>query len=445
MRYQRASIADGVATAAMVGFGETYVPAVALAVGMDAVAAGLVATVPMVVGAIAQLFTPAALRRVGSFRRWVIGCAILQALSLGVLAGGAWSTSVSFVALVGLMAVYWGCSLSASSTWSSWITSLVPVAERAKFFAKRTSRAQLSLLLSLVAAGTLLAVGRRSGWAIVAFATVFALAFASRGASAVFLARHDEADGAREHIAAARMSTAWQDVKEGSSLPVLTYLVVMQVGVNVAAPYFTPFMLGPLSLTYDQFMALTGMAFLSRVFALPRLGELAESRGTKWVLWLGGAGIIPLPALWLISDNFWYLLGVQALSGVVWAALELATTLSFFEQIPDHHRVGVLSLFNLANSLAVAAGAVIGGILYRWAPPEYGFMLLFCLSSLSRLCALLLLRRTPATEASASGVQFRTLAVRPSAGAVERPVLPTLPPAEESGPGNGPETTGSVS
>ena len=39
--------------------------------------------------------------------------------------------------------------------------------------------------------------------------------------------------------------------------------------------------------------------------------------------------------------------------------LILATTLSFFENIPERHRVGVLAVFNLANSAAVAAGEAI--------------------------------------------------------------------------------------
>jgi hypothetical protein len=71
----RAMTADGIAFSAMVGLGEAYVPAFALASGLGAVVAGLAATVPMLAGACLQMVTPAAVRRLGSYRRWVVLCA----------------------------------------------------------------------------------------------------------------------------------------------------------------------------------------------------------------------------------------------------------------------------------------------------------------------------------------------------------------------------------
>ena len=73
----------------MVGLGESYVPAFALALGFGAVSASLLATLPMLAGAVIQLITPAAIRRLGSYRRWVVLCAQLQALSFAPHGGGA--------------------------------------------------------------------------------------------------------------------------------------------------------------------------------------------------------------------------------------------------------------------------------------------------------------------------------------------------------------------
>ena len=71
----RAIIGDGVAFSVMVGAGESYIPAFALAAGLGEITAGLVATLPMLVGAAFQLVSPAAVRRLGSQRRWVVLCA----------------------------------------------------------------------------------------------------------------------------------------------------------------------------------------------------------------------------------------------------------------------------------------------------------------------------------------------------------------------------------
>jgi hypothetical protein len=67
--------ADGAFFSAMVGLGETYVPAFALAVGLGEVVAGLIATLPMLAGAVFQLVTPWAVRHLRSYRRWIVLCA----------------------------------------------------------------------------------------------------------------------------------------------------------------------------------------------------------------------------------------------------------------------------------------------------------------------------------------------------------------------------------
>ena len=82
-------VADGVLFSVMVGLGESYVPAFALALGFGAVSASLLATLPMLAGGVIQLITPAAIRRLGSYRRWVVLCAQLQALSFAPHGGGA--------------------------------------------------------------------------------------------------------------------------------------------------------------------------------------------------------------------------------------------------------------------------------------------------------------------------------------------------------------------
>src|SRR6516164_11207901 len=68
----RNSVSDGAAFSVMVGIGETYFPAFVLALGMGEIAAGLVASVPLLVGAVLQMISPAAVAWLGSNRRWVI-------------------------------------------------------------------------------------------------------------------------------------------------------------------------------------------------------------------------------------------------------------------------------------------------------------------------------------------------------------------------------------
>ena len=92
----------------------------------------------------------------------------------------------------------------------------------------------------------------------------------------------------------------WATFRDPAHGRLLLYLIWVQMGVHVSAPYFTPFMLGPLKLSYGEYAVLTGIAFVARIAAMPALGSLAHRAGSQRLLWIASLGIVPLPALWLI-------------------------------------------------------------------------------------------------------------------------------------------------
>ncbi|MBN1426700.1 hypothetical protein JXA88_19305, partial [Candidatus Fermentibacteria bacterium] len=167
-------------------------------------------------------------------------------------------------------------------------------------------------------------------------------------------------------------------------------------------------------------------AFLAKAIALPKMGRWAHRFGPKSLLWIGGIGIVPLPALWLLSSAT-MLLVLQIVGGVVWACYEFATFLLLFETIRDAERTSILTSFNLLNAVAIAAGSALGGLVLRLAGEGQGaYMLLFLASSAGRLFTLPLLRTVAEVPPSPFHMGFRPLAVRLSAGSVDRPILATL-------------------
>jgi MFS family permease len=428
----RAIYSDGVAFSVMVGVGETYVPAFALAAGLGEVTAGLVATLPMLAGAALQLVTPSGVALLGSYRRWVVSCAVVQALSFVPLVVGAIRTGISEAWLFAAMAAYWGAGMATSPAWNAWVGALVPHERRAHFFARRSRLSHGALLLAILAAGAVLEGGEEARGPLAAFALLFALAALARLASATFLARQSEPPGLASNQRRLSAQGVWVVLRGTDARSVLLYLLAMQAAVQLCSPYFTPYMLGPLELSYGRYMVLVAAAFVSRIALLPALGHWAHARGSRALFRLGAVGIVPLPSLWLVSDDFVYLLCLQLVAGLAWAALELATLLSFFETLEERDRSSVLTAFNFANTLAIAIGALVGALAFRAfdsAPAVYP--LLFLGSSIARLLVLLLLPKpSPATHAPEE-VTLRTLAVRPSAGAIQRPVLPTLAVAGE--------------
>ena len=137
---------EAIAYGGMVGVGETFLPAFALAAGLGEVTAGLIASVPMLVGGIMQMISPAAIRTLSSNRRWVMLCAATQALSFAPLVYYALKGGISATAMYVAASIYWGAGLATGPAWNTWMGAIVPRFVRARFFARRTRLSQVAVL-----------------------------------------------------------------------------------------------------------------------------------------------------------------------------------------------------------------------------------------------------------------------------------------------------------
>jgi len=416
----------------MVGVGETYLVPFALALGIGAGEASLLATLPVLAGALLQLVAPAGVRRLGSYRRWVVGCAALQALCFAPLVVAALAGAAPPLALFAVGAAYWGFGMATGPAWNAWVGTIVPPRLRARFFARRARLAQLALLVGIVAGGYGLEWGERGGRVFVAFAALFVAAGAARFVSSRFLSAMSETPGLASRLEAIHAKGVLRQLAGSDAGRIVGWLLAMQVVVNVAAPFFAPYMLGPLGLSYDGFMLLTATSFVSRVVVLPLLGRMAERGRAASVLRLGALGIVPLPALWLVSDHFGYLLALQAFAGCAWAAVELATLLVFFDGLEQETRTSVLALYNVGSAAAVALGSLLGaGLFVALGADARAYAALFAVSSIARMATLPLLRRVGPPKPGPPTGELDTLAVRPSLGALQRPILSSLGPIGE--------------
>jgi MFS family permease len=421
-----AIVGDGVAYSLMVGLGETYLSAFVLFLGLSAVSSGLIVALPMLGGALLQLAAPWGVRRLGSYRRWVVSCAIVQAASLLALVAAealaGWAGTVAMMAAT----VYWGSGLATGPAWNAWVEEIVPRPIRARFFGRRARLCQIAVLLGFVAGGALLHVGAAEGRSSGAFATVFAAAAVCRFLSAWFLSRQTEPASCRRPEPALSFRAIRGRLRDHAAARLLAYLFAAQAAVQISGPFYTPFMLRELRLSFVEYTALVALAFVAKAATSPLYGRLVQRIGAKGLLWIGGAGIVPVAGLWVVSHSFPYLVAVQILSGAAWAAFDLAMLLIFFDAVPRARRTSVLSLFNLGNAASTVTGAMIGGGLLTLAGQDAGaYLWLFGLSSVGRAVSLVLLAGVPATAGIATAAT-RSIAVRPVPVDVDRPLLPTL-------------------
>lgn len=399
----------------MVGFGETYIPAFALALGMGEVASGLVATLPMFLGGLLQAAAPYGAYLLRSRRLWVVASAAAQALAFVPLVVGAACGRTPTWIVFASVGLYWAAGLSTGAVWNTWIETLVPPRIRATFFARRSRLAQVSLVAGILLGGWMLDAAARFGEVLWAFALIFGLAGVGRAVSTHALWRQREPvkpDCSRPPISLLRA------IRELLGSPARRFFGLcwfVQASVYVSGPFFNAYMLVRLELTYGDYLVLIATAFLAKIIAFSHLGAVARKIGVRRLFLVGGGAIAPLPALWLVRDDFWFLAFIQTLSGVGWAFYELGMFLLLFEETPPQRRAEWLTVFHTGLTAATAVGSLLGAALMRTATdPAAGYALVFVASSAGRLLALPLHRRGGASPHRATAFRSADSELPPS-------------------------------
>ncbi|MEI6256166.1 MAG: MFS transporter, partial [Planctomycetota bacterium] len=387
---------------------------------------GMMASVPVLVGAIFQLITPLAVARLGTNRGWVIACTAVQALSFVPFTVSAIRGSASLVELLIAASVYWAAGMAGAPAWNTWMGTLIPESMRTAYFANRSRLGQFSVFIGFVLGGLILQWGEAAGFTLLAFAGLFVAAGICRVVSTMMLMicrevsrpgrspRNTTPPAAADVPAVAATATLAGRLQDlGGTLsrmaaspagPLVAYLWCLVFTAQFAAPYFTPYLLRERGFSYHAFMLVIATGFLSKALFLPSLGRLGSRIGSLGLLWLGGLSIIPLSLLWLPSAAVPYLIAVQVLAGGCWACWELAVALLFFDAVPHRDRTGVITVYNLGLAIATVAGAACGGLLLRTLGEDSrAYVTVFAVSSLLRLATVPLLLRVRLPEASAGG------------------------------------------
>jgi MFS family permease len=412
---------DGMTYSFMVGTGETYFAAFAVALGSSDKVAGLVAAVPPLVGATLQLFAPILAQRVKSPSRWIQTCAILQVASFVPMIVGALIGVLPMWILFLAAGIYWTAALGAGGVWNTWVGLCFPATIRARYFGIRSRLCQATLLAALIAAGVILQTTHGTSWALAGFAALFAMAAAARAASIPYLKRQRDPVEWPEHrgVPVWHFFTAFWHRADAR---LLALLITMQVAVQMGQPFLNPYLLKQLDVSPALYLGLIAAGFAAKSIALPFLGMYAKSRGARSLLAIGaiGTALMILPWIWVqwVPGMF----AIQALSGVLQGAWELAAFLLFLETIPSEERTSVMTGYFFLSSLAMAAGSLVGAAILGDSPTPTTYALVFAISTGARLAALVLLPFVHVEVLRAIPLVSSTLAVRLNAGSIEAPI-----------------------
>jgi MFS family permease len=386
----RLSFGDAAGYGAMAGIAEAYLPAFGLALGMSAVTAGLLASLPLLAGGVLQLIAPRAIARVKSLRGWVAWCMALQAVAFVPLVVMSLMGSHSTPLVFGAVSLYWAAGNCAAAGWMPWMARVVPARVRGKFFGRRQGLVQAAMLTGLIATGIAL---HESQNLLNVYALTFSVACVARLVSAVMIARQGRAIDPSPRRRA-RLRTLAPKLRGTPRGKLLAYLIAMGAAAAISAPFITPYLLVQEHLDYAQYCAYTASVLVVKVIALPFVGKIISRVGIRRVLTISAIAIVPIPLMWFVSDAFAWFIVIQVYAGIAWAGFDLGMLMALFDADDDGERISLQVLFSALQAIATASASLIGGaVLSSFGADHHAYLIMFVVSAAARIAAMAMLVR----------------------------------------------------
>jgi MFS family permease len=385
----RYSILDGTFAASMIGFGESFFSVFAVFLGANNIHLGLLSSLPILLGSLTLLFSNRIIKLLRSRKKVVVIFALLQ---------GCVYIPVGFVFFLGTFRIehlifftclYWIFGMILSPAWNSWMGDLVNEKERGSYFGGRGKITGLATFLSYMVAGYILQLFTGDTYTqYVGFVIIFSLALVCRIISLIFLMKKFDPPYT---IVQADEFSFFDFIRQARFRNyglLVFYLCIINASVYISAPFFTPYMLHDLDMSYLTFAIVNGAAIMTKILFMPVWGRLSDRFGTRRVLSLAGF-LMPLtPLLWAFSRDIYYLIAVQFYSGFIWAGFEIASFNFIFDTTSPQKRASCVAYYNVINGVAIFTGSMIGGLLVRhntlfWSK----YILVFIISCVIRYVA----------------------------------------------------------
>ena len=357
----------------MWGFGESFVGPFAVFLKADDFAMSLLCTLPIILGAIAQLIGGYAVEHLGRRRPFTSITGMIQSLGylpLFVIPFFFPNHGARIAIGIATMLIF-SCHLGVPG-FNSLMGDLVPEEKRGQYFSKRTALAMLAMLVSTLAAGRIVTFFEHRHHILLGFGIIFTIALLARACSAFLLSRYYEPPF---HPSPDTSLSFKEFIRQAHRTNFGRFTIAMSImtgASSVSAPFFTQYMIRDLHWTKDQFAAVTAVLLLSQFVFLRWWGHICDRHGNRATI-LATSIILPvLPILWVVTQNYYLILGAQVLSGMAWSGFNLASTNFIYDSVPANTRHRVFGYYNVTNGLfTLLGGSVVGAWLAVNMPSSY--------------------------------------------------------------------------
>ena len=366
-------IMDGLATQAMVTLtGGIFLVAFALQLGASNTVIGLLAAIPP----LAELLQMPAIYLIDRVqkRRAVVVAASLAARLFWIpiiLIPFFLSPEQGIFVLIASIVLYSSFSAFSHCGWNSWMRDLIPQDRLGAFFSRRlTLSTGLALIISLIAGFFI------DSWeaafpdlATCGYSFLFLLGLLAGLFGIILLARTPEprmvADGEEDGLLAA-IAKPFQDINFKN---LIIFLGSWNFAVNLAAPFFTVYMLQRIGLDISLVVALSVLSQVMNIIFYRSWGRISDRFSNKSVLAVSGPlfmlaifawKFVTLPEVYALTYPL--LILIHILMGISLAGVSLASGNISLKLAPQGQATSYLAASTFANSVAAGVAPILGGL-----------------------------------------------------------------------------------
>jgi MFS family permease len=364
---------EAMASSAMTTTCDNFINAFAIYLKATSLQMGWLTAIPQVIGAIMQLLSVL----VGAWlprKEIILFGARMQTVLLVLMATLAtWHTGPVVSMLIMLVICYHAMTNLIQPQWRAWMGSIVPQQQRGVYFASRTRITMAVSLLIFVSGGVLLSKSAEYDKTWMGFVMLFLIAFTGRLISCRLLkAMHDPDSNTPVVQTDAFFNTLREithSMHDKTFRSYTLFVAGMQGAVAVSAPFFAVYMLNDLEFSYLQYSLNSIASIATQFMTLSMWGRFSDKHGNR-IMMLGCSIAIPIvPMLWMVMPNFYYLLAVQLISGLVWSGFNLSTANYLYDIRPHHVNFATYAAVQSGiSAVMVFIGAITGGWLASVAP-----------------------------------------------------------------------------
>ena len=362
------STIDGSAWSVMFGMGETYFAPFAIFLNASNTLIGLLASLPQLISSAVQILSANILDKIGRRKTLIVLPAMIQTLIWIpiFLLPFIWQEKGAVLLVVCVIA-YRIADNFIGPSWNSLMGDLVPPDERGRYFGMRNRICSVFTFLATLLGGMILHwLKPVNEW--IGFAIIFGVAFLARAVSSYYLHLMSEPP----YVVTAKDKFSLLDFTrqfpKSNFTRFVFYVALVNFAILISGPFFSVYMLKDLKLSYAQYTIATSIQIIAQLITMPYWGKLGDRFGNKKIIWINGYLIAFVPALWIVSSNFYWILIIQVFAGIVWGGFGLATGNYLFDAVSPAKRARCAAYITLYNSIFMFLGAVAGGVLSRYMP-----------------------------------------------------------------------------